>query len=195
MQRVELVGINLVHHGDERIVIGDQQPGLPIGREIHVAFGKRLAEGATDGLLPQMLHVKRGLALPLRHQHAGIESPKPHHVFEANQQFLVRKQPRPRPDSLALMIENADDRISEIAHAFRCGVHLRARHGAGLGYFHIGEIRLSAGPHRRLWNMQAEMWRFGYVHSTPPITVSSRPRNNSQRFLAITMRWTSLVPS
>ncbi|MOA29320.1 hypothetical protein D3C78_1503280 [compost metagenome] len=126
-----------------------------------------------------MLHVEGRLALPLRHQHAGIESPQPHHVFEAHQQFLVREQPGPRPDGLTLMIKDTDDRIGEIAHAFRGSIHLRAWHGAGLGYFHIGEIRLVAGPHRWLRHMQAEMRGFGNIHSTPPIAISSRRRNNS----------------
>jgi hypothetical protein len=115
LQRVGLVGVDLVHHLDHRIAAGDQQARLPIGREVHVARLERLAEGAADRLLAEMLHVERGLALPLRHLHAGVEGAQRHHVAQAFQQLLVGERARPGADRLAVAVEHADDGIGEIA--------------------------------------------------------------------------------
>src|SRR5215203_344513 len=51
VQRIALVGIDLVHHLDDRIAASDQKPGLPIRRKVHVAGLERAAEGAAHRLL------------------------------------------------------------------------------------------------------------------------------------------------
>ena len=157
LQRIGLVGEDLVHHGDHRIAAGDQQAGLPVGREIHVAGRQRLAEGGAHRLLAEMLHVEGGLALALRHLHARVEGPQRHHVAQALEQLLVGQQPGPRADRLALAVEHPDDRKGEIADVARIDVDLGARHGAGLGDRHVGEIRRAARPNRRLRHVQAQM--------------------------------------
>jgi hypothetical protein len=155
LQRVVLVGIDLVHHVDQRIVVGDQQALLAIGREVHVAGFQRPAEGG-DGLLAEMLHVERGLALPLRHQHARIEGAQRHHVPEAFDQFLVGQRPGPRADSLALAVEDTNNREGETADRFRIGVDRRALDRTGLGNDHVGEVRRAAWTHFRFRHMKAQ---------------------------------------
>ena len=101
----------------------DQQSGLAIGREVHVARQKRLAEGAAHRLLAHVLHVERRLALPLRHQHARVEGAQCHHVAQAGQQRLIAQETGPGADRLPVAVEHADDGIGEIADGFRIGVH------------------------------------------------------------------------
>ena len=105
LQRVGLIGEDLVHHGDHRIAAGDQQAGLPVGREIHVAGRQRLAEGGAHRLFAEMLHVEGRLALALRHLHARVEGSERHHVAQAFEQVLVRQQPGPSADRLALAVQ------------------------------------------------------------------------------------------
>jgi len=95
--------------------VRDQEAGLAIGWKIHVAWPQSFAEGTADGLFAHMLHIERGLALPLRHQHAGIEGPQGHHVAQAFEQLGVSEETGPGADGLALSAEHADDRKGEIA--------------------------------------------------------------------------------
>ena len=155
-QRVGLVGVDLVHHVDHRIAAGDQQPGLAVGRKVHVARRQRAAEGAADGLLAHMLHVERGLALPLRHQHARVEGAERHHVLQAFREFFVGQRPGPLANGLAVAVEHTDDRIGEIADFLRVDIHGRTRDRTRLGDGDLGEIRSSAGPDFRLGDMELE---------------------------------------
>ena len=164
LQRVGLVGIDLVHHRDHRVAVGDEQAGLPIGREVHVARLKRLAEGGGDGFFAEMLHVEGGLALPLRHLHAGVEGAQRHHVAQAFEQFVVGQQPGPRADRLAGTVQHADDGKGEVADVARIDVDRRARHRARLGNGNVGEIRRAAGAHFRLRNVETQSVR----HDRPP---------------------------
>ena len=132
LQRIEFVGVDLAHHMDERIAGGDEQPGLAISREIHVARPERLAERATDRLFAHVLHIERRLALPLRHEHSHVEGPQGHHVTQSLEQFLVAQETGPRAHSFTVAVENADDRIGEITHRFGVGVHLWSRDLSGL---------------------------------------------------------------
>ena len=162
LQRIALVGIDLVHHVDHRIAAGDQQAGLPIGRKIHVARLERLAEGAAHRLLAHMLHVERGLALALRHLHARIEGAQRHHVAQALEQLLVGQQPGPGADRLAVAVEHADDRIGEIADRLGRRSTSGRAHRARLGNRHIAEIRRPAGPHRRFGDVESEGLAIGH---------------------------------
>ena len=91
LHRVARVGIDLAYHVNHRIAAGDQQAGLPVGREIHVAGFKRATEGAARGLLAGVRHVERVLALPLGSLHARVEGAQRHHVAQPAQQILVRQ--------------------------------------------------------------------------------------------------------
>ena len=163
-QRVELVGVDLGHHVEHRIAAGDQQPGLAVGREVHVARLERLAEGAAHRFLAHVLHVERRLALALRHLHARIERAQGHHVAQALEQLLVLEQAGPRPDRLALAIEHADDRIGEVADLLRRDIDLRPPHLAGQGDLHVAEIGRAAGPHRRRGHVEGERFPIGRRH-------------------------------
>lgn len=94
---IELVREDLVHHLDHGVVVGNQEPRLAVGRKIHVALAKRLAEGAAHRLLAEMLHIEGRLALTLRHQHARVEGAQQHHVPETRQQFLIGRKPAQGP--------------------------------------------------------------------------------------------------
>ncbi|MCY1233143.1 hypothetical protein D9M72_456690 [compost metagenome] len=103
-----------------------------------------------------MLHVERGLALTLRHHHARVEGAQRHHVLETSQKLVVGQQTGPGADRFAVTVQDANDRIGEIAHLFRRDVHLRARNGAGLRDLDVGEIRLATGPNGGFGDMQAK---------------------------------------
>lgn len=126
-----------------------------------------------------MLHVEGGLALALRHDHARIEGAQQHHVPEAGEQLVIRKQPGPGTNRFAVAVQDADDRIGEVAHLFRRDVHLRARHGAGLRDLDVGEIRLAAGPNGGFGDMQAKSIEIAHAVSGL-LRVRSAP--NQDRF-------------
>ena len=183
LQRVELVGVDLVHHVEHRIAAGDQQPGLAVGREVHVAGLERHAEGAAHRLLAHVLHVERGLALALGHLHARIEGAQGHHVAQALQQLLVIEQAGPRAHRFAVAIEHADDRIGEVADILGRDIHLRPPHLARPGDLHVAEIRRAAGPHRRRRHVEGERFPIGHGASrlngldyTAPRRVRGRPQ-------------------
>ena len=123
----------------------DQQPGLTIGREVHVALAERDAEGAGDSLLAGVLHVERGLALALRHLHAGVEGAQRQHVAQAPDQLILGELGHPGADRLAFTIEHADDRVGEVADVLGIDIDRRALHRAGLGDHDMGEVGLFAG--------------------------------------------------
>jgi hypothetical protein len=154
LHRVALVGVDLAHHVDQRVVIGDEQPRLAIGREVHVAGRKRDAEGAAHGLLAGVLHVKRGLALALGHLHAGVERAQRHHVAQAADQIVLVERRRPGADGLPVGIEHADDRIGEVADLVGCDINRRAPDRAGFRDHDIGEIGLAARTARRFRHME-----------------------------------------
>ena len=52
-RRVRLVRVDLVHHLDHRIVVGDEQPRLPVGREIHVALWSALRKAEATASSPR----------------------------------------------------------------------------------------------------------------------------------------------
>ncbi|MNT20839.1 hypothetical protein D3C72_1561580 [compost metagenome] len=178
-QGVALVREDLVHHLDHRVFVGDQQARLPVGREIHVALVQRLAEGAADGLFAEMLHVERSLALPLRHDHARIEGAQRHHVLEAGEQFVVRQQPGPGADRFAVAVQDADDRIGEIADLFRGDIDLRPRNGTGLRNLDVGKIRLATRPDRRFGDMQAKS--IGIAHAVSGLPPECATRTSQHR--------------
>jgi hypothetical protein len=111
-----------------------------------------------------VLHVERGLALPLRVLHARIEGAQRHHVPQPVAQLLLAQRARPGAHRLALAVEHADDRIGQVADLARVDIDRRARDGAGPGDLHMAEIGLVARPHLGLGDMQAQ--RFGLGHRT-----------------------------
>jgi hypothetical protein len=162
LHRVELVGIDLAHHVEHRIAAGDQQPGLTVGREVHVAGLERLAEGAAHRFLPHVLHVERRLALALRHLHARIEDAQGHHVAQAFEQLRIAQQTGPRTHRLALAIEHANDRIGEVADILRRGIHVRPPHLACSGNLHVAEIRRAARPYGRRRHLEGQWFCIGH---------------------------------
>ena len=162
LQRVELVGVDLVHHLDHRIAVGDQQPGLAVGREVHVARLERLAEGAAHRLLAHVLHVERRLALALRHLHARIEGAQRHHVAQALQQLGVAQQAGPRTDRLAVAVEHADDLVGVLADLLGRHVDRRPLDLAGAADLHVAEVRRTAWPDGRSRHVERQRFRFGH---------------------------------
>ena len=149
LERVALVGEDLAHHVRERIAGGDQEPRLPVGWEVHVAGQERLRKGAAHGLLAHVLHVERGLALALRHQHASVEGTQRHHVAQAFEQFFAGEKAGPGAYRLAVAVENADDRESEVANGLRLSVYRWPRDRASVRDGNVREIGRVAGPDRR----------------------------------------------
>ena len=162
LQRIELVGVDLVHHVEHRIVAGDQQSGLAIGREVHVAGRERLAEGAAHRFLAHMLHVERGLTLALRHLHAGIEGAQRHHVTQAVQQLGIAQQAGPRTDRLAVTVEHADDLEGQLADLLGRHVDRRPFDLAGAADRHVAEIGGTAGPYRRSRHVERQRLEIGH---------------------------------
>ncbi len=152
--RIELIRVDLVHHLDEGIAVGDQQAGLAIGREIHVAQLKRTAKGTGDRLLAEMLHVKGRLALALRHLHAGIERPERHHVTQAQHHLVIRQASGPGSDGIPLPVHDADDGVGEVLDLLWVHIDRRSPHAARRGYLNIAKIRRTTMAHRRLWYME-----------------------------------------
>ena len=140
----------------QRIAAGDQQPGLAIGREVHVAGLERHAEGAAHRLLAHVLHVERRLALALGHLHAGVEGAQGQHVAQALQQLVVAQQAGPRADRLALAVEHANDRIGEVADVLGRGIDLGPAHLSRPGNPHVAEIRRAAGSHCRRRHVEGQ---------------------------------------
>ena len=157
---------------------------MPIGREIHVARRQRLAEGAAHRLFAEMLHVERGLALALRHLHARVEAAQRHHVAQAFEQLLVGEQAGPRADRLAVAVQHADDRKRHVADGARIDIDLGARHRAGIGDRHVGEVRRPARPHLRFRHMKPQHPSIGHDHGPPiclaPIFAHPRGRHQCQ---------------
>ncbi len=171
LQRVAGVGVNLVHHVDHRIAAGDQQAGLAIGREVHVAGLQRAAEGAAHRLFAHVLHVERGLALPLCQLHPRIEGAQRHHVAQPIQQLLVAQQAGPGADRLAAAVQHADDGVGEFADLLRLGVDRRAGDRTGLGDDDVGEVRRAARADGRLRHMKGKRSKIahrGRVSLWPP---------------------------
>jgi len=153
-QGIVRVRINLAGHVDQRVAIGDQQPGLPIGWKIHVTRDKRLAKGAADRLFAKILHVERGLALALRRLHAHVEGAQGHHVAQTFEQFGFTQRAGPWTDGFGFAIEHADDREGEIADRLGIDIDGRAIDRACARYGDVREVRCAAGPDGRLRHMK-----------------------------------------
>ena len=150
----------------------NQQACLAIGREVHVTRRERLAEGAAHRLLAHVLHVERGLALPLRHQHARVEGAQRHHVAQAGQQRLIAQETGPGADRLTVAVEHADDGIGEIADGFGICVDRWARNRAGPRDLHAGEVWGAAGADRRFRHMELQGAISGHLIALIPVILS-----------------------
>ncbi len=181
LQRVPLVRVDLAHHLDERIAARDQQSGLAVGREIHVAGQKGLAERAADRLLAHVLHVEGRLPLPLRHLHSRVERAQRHHVPQSGEQLVVAEEPGPGTHRLSGSVEDADHRKGEIADRFRVGVHLRAGHGTCFRDLNVRKIRGIAGPNGRFGDMEGQGSIVVHRSSFPPDSIP-RPVRPSGSF-------------
>ncbi len=186
LQRVELVGIDLAHHLEHRIAAGDQQPGLAVGREVHVAGLERLAEGAAHRLLAHVLHVERGLALALGHLHARVEGAQRHHVAQPLEQLVVAQQAGPRPDRLAVAVEHADDLVGELADLLGRHIDRRPLDLARAGDLHVAEVGRAAGPHRRSRHVERQRFRIGHdgLPATQGTPCSTAYQRRSRMFAA-----------
>ena len=166
LEGIAFIRIDLVHHLDHGIAAGNQQAGLPIGRKIHVSWKQGLAEGAAHGFLAHVLHIEGCLALALRHHHACVEGPQRHHVPQALRQLVIRQCACPRADGLTLTVQDADDRISEIAERFGIGVDFRAPDRSRIRDRDIRKIGRPAGTHRRLRNVEPQRCAIGHAFSS-----------------------------
>src|SRR5690606_41265216 len=63
LQGIERVGINLTHHGEQRVFAREIEPLLAVSREAHVVRLQCERRGDADGLLARAFDVERGLAL------------------------------------------------------------------------------------------------------------------------------------
>ena len=109
--------------------------------------------------------------MSLRHQHAGIEGSQGHHMAQTLEQFAIAQQASPGTDRLAIAIENANDRVGEVADRFRIGVNRGACDRSGLWNADAGKIGRAAGPNRRFGYTQGQ--RSMVAHIVPSYRVAS----------------------
>ncbi len=175
LQRVVLVGEDLVHHVDDRIARRDQQPLLAIRREVHVAGSKRPLLGTGDSLLTERLHVERHLALPVGAQHAGIEVAHEHHVAKPGELLVVREVGNPFTDRLAVIVEHPHELLAHQGHTLDLLVERRLPHLPGLAD-EPNPVRVAI-PSRRFGNLQPKHFAraLGIIrHVLQPLTSPSR---------------------
>jgi hypothetical protein len=127
-----LVREDLVDHLDEGIASRDQQPLLPVRREVHVAGTQRPLLSAGDRLLPERLHVERRLALPVRPQHPGVEAAQQHHVPQPGALVVGGQFRHPLTDGVTVIVEHTDQLFAHQRDPLDLLVERRLLHLAGL---------------------------------------------------------------
>ncbi len=70
--------------------------------------------------------------------------------------------PAQGPTASPLRFEHADDREGQVADGARIDIDLGARHRAGLGDRHVGEVRRAARPHLRFRNVKPQQSSIGH---------------------------------
>ena len=107
--------------------------------------------------------------MALRQEHARIECAGQHHVPQALPQIIRVKRPRPVANRVALVVERADHRISEIADVGRADVDRRTGNLACFRNADMAEVRHAAGAYGWLGHMQRKARGAG--HQDPPAAV------------------------
>ncbi len=156
LQRVLGVGQDLVHHLQERIAAGDQQPLLAIGRETHVVGGERRRLGDRDRLLAATLHVEAGLALALGPIHPLVEGACQHHRAKSAPQRVRGQIGRPGADRAPFVVQHPDQSIGQIADFGVIHIHGRPRNLAGRRQPEVSEVEHLARARLGFRNPQAE---------------------------------------
>ena len=144
--RIRGVGIDLVHHGRERIAARDQKALLAIGGEAHVLARQDHPLGDGDGLLARAFHIEAGLALAVGAMHPVVEGAGQDHGLEAATQGLGIQLRIPRTDRLAVIVQHPDQPEGVIPHLKRGGRDLGAFHHAGGVELQMAEVGGVAGP-------------------------------------------------
>ncbi len=156
LQRIAAVRIDLAHHLDERIVAGDEQALLAVGREAHVVAVEGVGAGDRDRLLAGAFHVEAGLALALGAVHAVVEDADQHHVAEDPAQGVGIELRVPGADRLPLLVEHPDQRIDQLVGVGGRGIGVGAADAARGGDLDMAEIDRVPRPRRRLRNVEGE---------------------------------------
>ena len=156
LHRVLRVGIDLVHHLDDRVAAGEQDPLLAVGREAHVVVVQHQGLGDRDGLLAGALYVEAGLALALGAVHPLVVDPGQHHSAQATLQGGDVDVRLPGAHRLAVPLQHAHQAVGQLAHVLGLGRDIGTRRGPGLGDVQVGKVRRLARPEARLGDAQAE---------------------------------------
>ncbi len=162
--RVAGVGVDLVHHLDQRIAAGDEHALLAIGGEAHVAGIERQGLGRRHRFLAGALHIEGGLSLPLLAVHAVVEGAHQQHRPEAADQQRGLQPGIPIADRLALVVQHPDQAVGEIMGLFRRATDVRPWQRPRRRDLHDAQVDGVARPPGGLGNVQAE--RDGVLHPT-----------------------------
>src|SRR3546814_14207599 len=73
VQSIGTIGVDLVHHVDERPSQRNKKTLLPKAWKTHLGEMKGIGSGQRDGILDSAYHVKTGFALPLRQKPSTTE--------------------------------------------------------------------------------------------------------------------------
>jgi hypothetical protein len=157
-QMIAAIGINLVHHLDQRIVARDQDPLLTIAGKNHVGPVDRHRRGDRGRLFAGRLHVEARLALALCPEHAVVERAQQHHRAQHRAQPVGREVGVPRPLRGAIEVENPHEPVAKVTHRIGLGRFAGARCRFDRGDFDVAEIGRVAGAVARLGNVERQ-WR------------------------------------
>jgi hypothetical protein len=112
--------------------------------------------GDRDRLLAGRLHVEAGLALPLGAEHALVVGAHHHHVAQDAAQAVPVEPRVPGADGAAVIVEHADQAVSEVAYLVGADVGIGPRDRAGGRPLDVAEVDLVTRPSMRLRDMQFE---------------------------------------
>ena len=156
LERVALVGQQLVDQLHQRDVTCHEQALLAVGGKAHVALAQGEGVRHADRFLAEALHVERDLLLALRDHHARVEQARPDHRAQAGAQPLRLEIGRPGTERAAFVVEHAHQAGSELGGLGRARLDGRTRRRAGRSQAQVGEIGGVARPAGRLRDVQAQ---------------------------------------
>ena len=130
-----------------------------------------------DRLLAQALDVERDFLLPLRDQHARVESARLHHCAQAAAQAISIDLRRPGADGTAVVVEHAHQRIGQVAGFDRLDIDGGPLHRAGRRQVQVREVGAMAWSPGRFRHVQTK-GAAAHGHSLRP-DGSQRQRSSS----------------
>ncbi|MNO56294.1 hypothetical protein D3C76_468060 [compost metagenome] len=156
LERVALVGQQLADQVHQRHVAGHEDALLAVGREAHVGDiqGQRL--GTANGFFAQALHIERHFLLALGDHHAVVVDAGLEHGAHALAQDLVRDAFGPWAESLAMLVEHANQAIGQVGRVGRVNIDRGLADLAGIVQVQVGEVGLAARAAGGFGNMQTQ---------------------------------------